>query len=400
MTFSENIGKLKPSATMAVSALAKRLAAEGRDIINLSAGEPDFDTPGFISDAAVEGIRAGGTRYTPAAGMPELRKAIAAHLSRRAGRDLAWEGVVASTGAKQGLFNAIFSLFGPGDDVLILTPYWTTYPDLVLLARANPVFVAGDEGRDFKVTPADLDAAVTARTRGLILNSPSNPSGAVYSHSELSAIAEWAKDRGVWLLSDEIYGTIYYGSETGAAPGLLDLDPGSLGRYVLIDGLSKSHAMTGWRFGFTYSEVELAAKFTALQSQITSNPSTPTQLAALEAYRNAEASSAAIVEMGKAFRRRRDLVVGRMRELFPGVPLIEPEGAFYVYFRVDAFFDEQVPNATAWCSKLIEDAGVALVPGAAFGDDRWARMSYAASDEELLAALDRIAGMVGSGAAG
>jgi aspartate aminotransferase len=248
------------------------------------------------------------------------------------------------------------------------------------------------------VTPADLDAAVTAGTRGLILNSPSNPSGAVYSHSELQAIAEWAKDRGVWLaerrdLRDDLLRLRYR-----AAPGLLDLDPGSLGRFVLIDGLSKSHAMTGWRFGFTYSEVELAAKFTALQSQITSNPSTPTQLAALEAYRNAEASSAAIEEMGKAFRRRRDLVVGRMRELFPGVPLIEPEGAFYVYFRVDGFFDEQVPDATAWCSKLIEEAGVALVPGAAFGDDRWARMSYAASDEELLSALDRIAGMVGSGA--
>ncbi|MCA1792140.1 MAG: aminotransferase class I/II-fold pyridoxal phosphate-dependent enzyme, partial [Thioalkalivibrio sp.] len=233
----------------------------------------------------------------------------------------------------------------------------------------------------------------------LILNSPSNPSGAVYSRSELKAIAEWARDRGVWLLSDEIYGTIYYGSDTAVAPGLLDLDPESLGRYVLIDGLSKSHAMTGWRFGFTYSEAEFAGTFTALQSQITSNPSTPTQLAALEAYRNAEASSAAIVEMGKAYRRRRDLVVGRMRKLFPGVTLIEPEGAFYVYFRVDGFFDEQVPDATAWCSKLIQDAGVALVPGAAFGDDRWARMSYAASDEELLAALDRIAGMVGSSAA-
>ncbi|MEX2465987.1 MAG: pyridoxal phosphate-dependent aminotransferase [Gemmatimonadota bacterium] len=396
MTFSANIGKLKPSATMAVSALAKRLAAEGRDIINLSAGEPDFDTPPFISEAAIAGIRGGGTRYTPAPGMPELRKAIAAHVSGRAGRELPWEGVVASTGAKQALFNAIFSLFGPGDEVLVLKPYWTTYPDLVLLARAEPVFVTGDEARDFKVTAADLDAVATDRTRGLVLNSPSNPSGAVYSLSELTEIAEWARDRNVWLISDEIYRTIYYGEGSGAAPGVLDIAPASIGRFVLIDGLSKSHAMTGWRLGFSYSEVEVARKFTALQSQITSNPSTPTQLAALEAYGNVDASDAAITEMGKAFRRRRDLVVSRIRELFPDVRLIEPDGAFYVYFRVDAFFDDQIRDATAWCSKLIEEAGVALVPGAAFGDDRWARMSYAASDEELLDALDRIARMVGA----
>ena len=395
MTFSENIGKLKPSATMAVSALAKRLAAEGRDIINLSAGEPDFDTPAFISDAAIAGIRGGGTRYTPAPGMPELRKAIAAHLTRRAGRDMPWEGVVTSTGAKQALFNAIFSLFGPGDDVLVLTPYWTTYPDLVLLARAEPVFVAGDESRDFKVTPTELDAAATSRTKGIILNSPSNPSGAVYSLEELRAIARWARDRDVWLISDEIYRTIYYGEAGGYAPGLLELDASDLGRFILVDGLSKSHAMTGWRLGFTYSDPAVAAKFTALQSQITSNPSTPTQLAALEAYRNEGATTQAIAEMGRAFRRRRDLVVARMRELFPSVRLIEPEGAFYVYFRVDSFFDDQVRDATAWCSKLIEEAGVALVPGSAFGDDRWARMSYATSDEVLLDALDRIARMVG-----
>src|SRR5690606_14481094 len=227
MTFSENIGRLKPSATMAVSALAKRLASEGRDIINLSAGEPDFDTPSFISDAAVAGIRSGGTRYTPAPGTAELRKAIAARLSERAGRELAWEGVVVSTGAKQALFNAIFSLFGPGDEVLVLAPYWTTYPDLVMLARAEPAFVTGDEARDFKVTPLDLDRAATDRTRGLILNSPSNPTGAVYDIDELRAIAEWARDRNVWLISDEIYRTIHHVDGATPAPGLLELEAGS-----------------------------------------------------------------------------------------------------------------------------------------------------------------------------
>jgi aspartate aminotransferase len=399
MPFSSNVEKLKPSATMAVSALAKRLAAEGRDILNLSAGEPDFDTPAFISDAAIAGIRGGATRYTPAPGTPELRKAIAARLSERAGRALSWEGVVVSTGAKQALFNAIFSLFGPGDEVLVLAPYWTTYPDLVTLARAESVVVTGAEERDFKVIPADLDAVATGRTRGLVINSPSNPSGAVYDVEELRAIAEWARDRDVWIISDEIYRTIYYGEGGAEAPGLLELPAASVGPHVIVDGVSKSHAMTGWRLGFTFTEPEIAKKLTALQSQITSNPSTPTQMATLAAYQNVEESARSIAEMGAAFKRRRDLVTARMRELLPDVAFVEPAGAFYLFFRVDGFFDDEVTDATAWCSRLLEQTGVALVPGAAFGDDRWARMSFAAADEVLEEALARIATMVRAGVA-
>ena len=399
MRLSENVRKLKPSATMAVSSLAKRLAAEGRDILNLSAGEPDFDTPGFVCDAAVAGIRSGKTRYTPPAGTPELRKAIAAGLSDRAGRELEWEGVVVSSGAKQALFNSIFTLFGPGDEVLVLAPYWTTYPDLVTLARAEPVVVSGDERADFKVEPSHLDAASTTRTRGLILNSPSNPTGAVYTREELRAIAEWAKARDVWLLSDEIYRSIYFGDDADHAPGILDLPAASLGPHVLIDGASKCYAMTGWRIGYSYAEPELSKKFTALQSQITSNPSTPAQAAALEAYTKTEASAAAVAEMTSAFRRRRDLVTARMRELLPGVPFVEPRGAFYVYFRVDGFFTDEIRDATTWCSKLLEDKGVALVPGAAFGDDGWVRMSFATSDDVLEDALARIAASVGAGSA-
>ena len=396
MQLSENVRKLKPSATMAVSSLAKRLAAEGRDILNLSAGEPDFDTPGFVCDAAIEGIRSGQTRYTPPAGTPELRKAIAARLSERAGRSLDWEGVVVTSGAKQALFNATFTLFGPGDEVLVLAPYWTTYPDLVNLARAEPVVVSGDEQADFKVDPSHLDAAATERTRGLILNSPSNPTGAVYTKDELRAIAEWAKARDVWLLSDEIYRSIYFGDDAEDAPGVLDLPPSSLGPHVLIDGASKCYSMTGWRIGYSYTEPELSKKFTALQSQITSNPTTPAQAAALEAYSNVEASAKAVAEMAAAFRRRRALVTARMRELLPGVPFVEPGGAFYLYFRVDGFFTEEIEDATTWCSRLLEDQGVALVPGAAFGDDRWVRMSFATSDEVLEDALARIATSVGA----
>jgi aspartate aminotransferase len=399
MQLSENISTLKPSATMAVSSLAKRLASEGRDILDLSAGEPDFDTPAFICDAAVDGIRAGATRYTPPAGTPQLRKAIAAHLAGRAGRDIDWEGVVVTAGAKQALFNSIFSLFGPGDEVLILAPYWTTYPALVGLARAQPVFVGGDASNDFKVGPDELEAASTAKTRGMVLNSPSNPTGAVYTTAELAEIVAWARGRDVWILSDEIYRSIYYGTEGHAAPGLLDLPEADLGPYVLIDGASKCFAMTGWRLGYTYASAELSKKFAALQSQMTSNPTTPAQVAMLAAYTNVEAADAAVAEMTAAFQRRRDMVTTRIRELLPGVEFVDPVGAFYIYFRVDSFFDDEVKDATAWCSKLLEGQGVALVPGAAFGDDRWVRMSFATSDEVLEKALARIAAGVAAGAA-
>jgi aspartate aminotransferase len=395
MQFSSNVEKLKPSATIAVSTLAKKLAAEGRDIINLSAGEPDFDTPAFISDAAIEGIRAGKTRYTPPAGIPDLRKAIGSHLSKRANREMSWEGVVVTAGAKQCLFNAIFTLFGPGDEVLIAAPYWTTYPDLVTIARAEPKAVFGEESRGFKITPVELDAAVTDATRGLVINSPSNPTGAIYSTAELQAIAEWCRDRGVWLLSDEIYRNIHHDGD-GAAPGILDLPEGSLGRFVLIDGASKSYAMTGWRIGYSWTDPEVAKKFTALQSQITSNAATPSQIAALAAYSDEDAANASLDEMGAAFRRRRDLVVARLKDLLPGAAYVEPGGAFYLYFRVDGFFDGEVQSATAWCSDLLEQQGVALVPGAAFGDDRWVRLSFATSDEILEEAFRRVGAMVGA----
>jgi aspartate aminotransferase len=396
MRYSANIEQLKPSATIAVSTLAKRLAAEGRDIIDLSAGEPDFDTPVFVSDAGVAGIRGGHTRYTPPPGMPPLRKTIAARLSERAGRDLDWTGVVVSAGAKQALFNATFCLFGPGDEVLVAAPYWTSYPDLVTIARADAVAVFGEESDAFKLTPAALEAASSERTRGFILNTPCNPTGAVYTMDELRALAEWARDRGVWFICDEIYGNIYHEDDRTAAAGLLDLPEDSLGDFVLIDGASKSYAMTGWRVGFSWCAPEVAKKFAALQSQITSNASTPAQMAALEAYADVKAAGASVAEMEVAFRRRRDLVMARMAELLPAIPFVRPEGAFYLFFRVDHLFDDEISDATAWCSHLLQETGVALVPGAAFGDDRWARMSYAASDEEIEEALRRMAGLVGS----
>ena len=389
MTFSENIARLQPSATMAVSTLAKRLRAEGRDIIDLSAGEPDFDTPSWLVDAAVSGVRGGETRYTPAAGKPELRKAIARSLSARLGENVDWNGVIVTAGAKQALFNACFSLFGPGDEVLIAAPYWTSYPEMVTLARAEPVFVRGPQDTSFLLRPEDLEAARTDRTRGLILCSPSNPTGAVYGLDQLAAVARWAKDSGVRLINDEIYRFIHYAGD-GPAPGLLELSAADRGPFVLIDGVSKAFAMTGWRIGFSYSDTETARKIGALQSHTTSNPATPSQLAALEAFENPERSLAAIEEMGQAYRRRRDLVTSLIREHLPEFSYIEPEGAFYLFFRVDdALGDGE--GSSEFCTRILEETGVALVPGVAFGDERYVRMSFATSDSLLTEAFHRMA---------
>lgn len=391
MKLSRNIARLQPSATIAVSSLAKRLRAEGRDIIDLSAGEPDFDTPAFISEAAVEGIHAGKTRYTPTPGMPELRSAIAQTLSGIAGRSLESDGVVVSTGGKQGLFNACFCLFGPGDEVLVASPYWTSYPQIVKIAQADPVFVRGSEERDFRLTPEDLEAKLTPHTRGLILCSPSNPTGTVYSLEDLTAVAEWAKDRGIWLIADEIYRAIYFGEDRDHAPSILEIPEDKMPNYVLIDGASKSFAMTGWRLGFSFTGGALAAKMAALQSHVTSNAAAPSQVGALAAFSRTEEARVAVASMVEAFRRRRDLVVRLFSELLPEFGFVAPGGAFYLFFRVDSFFDGAITDSTTFCSWILEETGVATVPGIAFGDDRFVRMTFATSDSLLEDAIRRMA---------
>ena len=396
MTYSENIAKLQPSATVAVSTLAKKLAAEGRDIINLSAGEPDFRTPEGISRAGIEGIQQGRTRYTPAAGLPELRAAAAEYMTAGTAFPAEAARVVVSAGAKQSLFNACFCLFGPGDEVLIGAPYWTSYPEMVTLARAEPVPVAGSERRDFLLTPDDLDAASTARTKGLIFSSPSNPTGAVYSKAELGAMAEWASARGVTLISDEIYQEIYYG-EGDRAPGVLDLDPDAVGDLVVTNGMSKAFAMTGWRVGFSYTSRELAAKMSALQSHVSLNAATPSQVAALEGLTRGEEGASDRGRMLDAFRRRRDLVTRLFDELLPDCSYVRPEGAFYLYFRVDGVFDGELKSASDVCTRILEEAGVAIVPGEAFGDVRYARMSTASSDEDIEQGVRRMARVLQGG---
>ncbi|MQA88790.1 MAG: aminotransferase class I/II-fold pyridoxal phosphate-dependent enzyme [Gemmatimonas sp.] len=391
LELSSNVAALQPSATMAISTRAKELIAEGKDVVDLCVGEPDFPTPGFISEAGIQAIRDGKTRYTPAAGIPQLKAAIAADIQRLSAGSIEADagGVVVSAGAKQALFNVIFSLFGPGDRVLIPVPYWTTYPELVQLARADPVFVEGDPQRSFKVTTDDLDRAAGGdRVSGLMINSPSNPSGAVYSREELEEIARWAADRRVWLVSDEIYRRIYFGGQL--APGIFDLPPEILERAVLIDGASKAFAMTGWRLGFSYTSRELASKITALQSQTTSNATSLTQWAALAAYQRTEVADVEVERMRAAFKRRKNLLVEQFQAHLPEVPFVEPEGAFYFWVGIRGLARDG-EGSMELCERLLGEAGVALVPGAAFGDDDFFRISYAYPEDTLRDAVQRLA---------
>jgi len=388
--FSRNVARLQPSATISLASRVRELIAEGRDIINLTAGEPDFRTPEFICDAATRAIRDGRTRYTASAGIPELRAAIAADLQRMSPVQPTIDpaGVVVSSGAKESLFNLCFSLFGRGDRVLIPVPYWTTYAAQVELARADPVFVTTRVENSFKPTVDELDRAAHSGASGLILNSPSNPTGAVYTLEELESIVRWAAERGIWVISDEIYRRIHQGG--GLAPGLLDLDPALLERAVVVDGASKAFAMTGWRIGFAYGPAAVAAKSAALQSQTTSHAAAPSQYAALAAYSATAEEMREFDVMVEAFDRRRELIVRLFRERLPHVDFLEPRGAFYLWIRTDGLRrdDESTP---ALCERLLEEAGVAVVPGGAFGDEHYVRLSYATSEAILDEAVTRLA---------
>jgi len=356
--------------------------------VDLGAGEPDFPTPKPIAEAMIRAVNAGKFKYAPTEGILELRAAIARRLSLLSGgRAVNADNIVVSNGSKQSLYNASLCLFGQREKVLVPMPYWTSYPQIVHLARATPVEVPGDPEWSLKISVADLERAWDETVKGLILNSPTNPTGAVYTQAELEAIAKWARQKGVWIIADEIYRQIHYGA--GAAPSFLDLPDELLDRVVVVNGASKAYAMTGWRIGFALAPRELARTMNALQSHTTSGANTMAMWAAAEAF-GSDAIEAEVQAMTAQFRRRRDLVVGRFRAALPGTEFVDPLGAFYLYFRVDDVFSREVPHATEFCRRLIADEALALVPGAAFGDDRWVRLSYAASDETLRDGLDRL----------
>jgi len=375
---SPNVAQIKESATIAVSNRAKALKAAGRAVIDLGAGEPDFDTPEYIRTAAKKAIDAGATHYTATEGILPLRQAIAADANALyAGADpIEPADIVVSTGSKQSLFNACFTLFGPGDEVLIPTPSWTSYYEMVSLARATAVPVHGEVSNGLRVTAAELAAAATPRTRGVMLNSPSNPTGSVYGADELAAILAVAAENGWWVISDEIYRQIAYGVE---APSVLELAP-SRERLVVVNGVAKAYAMTVWRIGWAIAPRPIAAAMGALQSHTTSNPATVSQYAALAALSDRAAAQVAIGEMVEVFRQRRDAAVAILDAA--GVTYVRPDGAFYLYIRVG--------DGTAFAQQLLESQGVAIVPGAAFFTPEWVRLSYAAPTEQVLEGVRRL----------
>lgn len=384
---SLNIAQLRESATIAVSAKAKALRAEGRAIIDLGAGEPDFDTPEFIRRAAQRAIDAGATRYTVTEGILPLRQSIAAEANRHwRGADQVTAGeIVVSTGSKQSLFNACFTLFGPGDEVLVPVPSWTSYFEMVELARATVVPVVGDPAQGFKVSPASLAKAATAKTRGLMLNSPTNPTGSVYDAGELRAILDVAAERGWWVLSDEIYQRISYGD--APAPGALDI-ASSRDNLVVINGVAKAYAMTGWRIGWTISPAPLAKAMAAFQSHTTSNAAAVSQHAALAALTDVALADAAISAMVAQFRVRRDAALRILREE-PRLTVLEPDGAFYLYMHAPPSLPAERAGA-AFADYLLEHHNVAAVPGSAFLTPGWIRISYAAEQSQVEEAMRRI----------
>jgi aspartate aminotransferase len=381
---SPNLQHLEPSVTIAISQEAKRRQAAGEDVIDLGAGEPDFPTPPIPADAGIKAIRDGKTHYPANEGILELRVAAAKHLSLLSGgRPVNADHLVVSNGSKQSLFNACFTLFGPGDVVAIPAPAWVSYPQIVHLTRARPVLVPGDPEWGLKVSVRELARMLPAAT-GLLLCSPCNPTGSVYTHAELQAIAQWARERKVWVITDEIYRRIHYG--TGPAPSFLDLPDELLARVVVIYGVSKAYAMTGWRIGLALAPAPVAKAMAALQSHTTTGANHIAQYAAAAALDD-ERVEQDVARMVAEFRRRRDLVVARFRQALPGVEFVDPLGAFYFFFRVDSFGGI---SGTSFCTRLVGEHGVALVPGAAFGDDRWVRLSYAAATRDITRALDRI----------
>jgi aspartate aminotransferase len=378
--------RVKPSPTGAVLSLVTELRAQGRDIISLGAGEPDFDTPEHIRDAAVTAIAAGKTRYTPIDGTAELKAAIRSKFARENGLDYDLSEIIVSTGGKQALFNLCMAVLGPGDEAIIPAPYWVSYPDMVLLAEGRPVIVDTGIEQDFKMTPAQLDAALSPKTRLVMLNSPGNPTGASYTRSELEALGAVLEDYpDAVVVSDDMYEHIYWADEpfvtfAAACPSLF-------GRTVTVNGVSKAYAMTGWRIGYAGGPPPLIGAMMTVQSQSTSNPCSVSQAAAQAAL---DGDQRLVTEMCAAYRQRHDYLVAELNRI-PGVRCRPGEGTFYAFPMVtDAVAKLGLRDDTALAEKLIRDAEVACVPGAAFGTPGYLRMSFACGLKTLEEAVNRL----------
>jgi aspartate aminotransferase len=390
---SDTLSRVKPSATIAVTTKAAELKAAGRDVIGLGAGEPDFDTPQNIKDAAKRAIDQGKTKYTAVDGIPELKKAICAKFLRENGLNYTPAQVSVGTGGKQILYNALMATLNPGDEVIIPAPYWVSYPDMVLLAGGTPIIVAAGIETNFKLTPAQLDAAITPRTKWFIFNSPSNPTGAGYSRAELRALCDvLLRHPHVWIMTDDMYEHLVFDDFVFTTPA--QVEPALYDRTLTCNGVSKSYAMTGWRIGYAAGPVALIKAMGTIQSQSTSNPSSISQYAALEGLTGPQDFLAANRVL---FQRRRDLVV-EMLNAAKGISCPRPEGAFYVYPDIAGCIGKTtaagtlITNDEVFATALLEETGVAVVFGAAFGLSPNFRVSYATSDELLKEACARIQG--------
>ena len=388
---SDSLNRIQPSATIAISTKAQVMQAEGKDVIGLAAGEPDFETPRNIKDAAIAAINAGKTRYTAVDGIPELKKAVCAKFKRENGLDYKPSQVSVGTGGKQVLFNALMATVNAGDEVIVPAPYWVSYPDIVMLAGGKPVIVQGEPAKGFKLQAADLEKAITPKTKWLILNSPSNPSGAAYSISEMKALTDvLVRHPHVWVLTDDMYEHLIYDDFKFVTP--VEVEPTLYDRTLTMNGVSKSYCMTGWRIGYAAGPEALIKAMAKLQSQSTSNPSSIAQWAAVEALNGPQDF---IAEHNKIFVGRRDLVVSMLNQA-NGISCATPEGAFYVYPSCAGTLGKTAPSGKViasdedFVSELLAAEGVAAVHGAAFGTSPYFRISYATSNTILEDACTRI----------
>jgi aspartate aminotransferase len=386
---SHRADKIKPSPTLAIDAKAKAMKAKGIDIVNFGVGEPDFDTPANVKEAAIKAIRDGFTKYTPVGGIDSLKEAIREKFRKDNKLDYVNEEIIVSCGAKHSLYNIAQALFSPGDEVLIPSPYWVSYPDQALLNDAVPVFVETHEGDCFRVKPKVLESSITPKTKAVILNSPSNPTGLTYDRKDLELIAGVVLKHNLYVISDEIYEKLTYDGFEHVS--IASLDSGIKAKTIVVNGLSKSYAMTGWRIGYAAGPKEIIKAMTNIQSQSTSNPTSISQKAAVEALTGPQDSVR--IMLGE-FDRRRKFLIKELNSL-PGVKCITPTGAFYAFPNTSHIYgksdgDRRIRSSSDLALYLIEEANVAVVPGEAFGNDDYIRISYATSVGEIQKGIDRI----------
>lgn len=389
MKLSKKPFSIKPSPTLSLDAKAKALKANGVDVVNFGVGEPDFDTPENIKEAAIKAIKNGFTKYTPVGGIDELKAAIVDKFKKDTNITYEKNEIIVSCGAKHSLYNISCALFDEGDEVIIPAPYWVSYPAQVLLNNAVPVIVETDEKNSFNISPDRLESSISKKTKALILNSPSNPTGIGYDRESLETIAEMAVRHDFYIIFDEIYEKLVYDGFKHVSIASLNDDIKQ--RTITVNGLSKSHAMTGWRIGFTAGPKELINAMTKIQSQSTSNPTSISQKAAVEALSGSQDS---VSEMVSEFDKRRLYIIERLKKI-KGITCVRPLGAFYVFPNVSSFYgrhfnNKQVNSSFDLSSLLLEEVNVAAVPGGAFGDDRHIRLSYATSMDNIKKGLDRI----------